>query len=475
MAPSLSSLKDKILNDLTEKESDLKAALKHSKILITDDDEDQLKMYTEYLGFFHAKDVTTTTSPLIAIQMAAQKNYNMVISDLEMPDMNGDILLQKLRELPGYEDIPYVLCSGFLKKEDLFLALEFSIGGFLVKPFTIEKFIDELKIVLCLEGSEKEIKLLRNQVDGFIKSGQQLFAIDMLYEKQGANPEKKVGQVILELLGDCYESLGDYKKAESHYLDILAKNPKDVRVTNKLIKNLFNQEKVGEAIQRMESQNLLSPNNIGRHVKLANHYLDADDIVKAEKSFEKVMSLDQTNQEAKNGLGKVYFSQGEYAKGINIFRHTEQSSELATYFNNLGIGLVKKRKFEEAIKLYCNAISVLSDSEKIPSLLFNIGLAYYKANQPKKGISFFKVALDKMPDYKKTIGVLQQLFQLDDDKGELEFGQWLAMVDTKETQKIIDSNVPGDEAIKLQEEKEKVDLDKLELDEVETNYKKYSV
>jgi len=123
------------------------------QILFVDDEEPLAslgKHMLERLGYT----VAAKTSPKEALNLFQKKpgNFNLVITDLTMPNMTGDTLAVKLMQIkPG---IPVVLCTGhsdYFTKEK---ALSIDIKGFLMKPHSMRELATTIRTVL--DGKKNE-------------------------------------------------------------------------------------------------------------------------------------------------------------------------------------------------------------------------------------------------------------------------------------------------------------------------------
>jgi len=77
-----------------------------------------------------------------------KQEFDLIISDIKMPGMNGIETLKKIRELrtaAGKPSIPEVLITGYVEEASLKNALELKVAGFIYKPFSTEEFIAAVK------------------------------------------------------------------------------------------------------------------------------------------------------------------------------------------------------------------------------------------------------------------------------------------------------------------------------------------
>ena len=111
--------------------------LKGLRVLVVDDSEDTTEMVQHLLQMSGAT-VNVASSGLEALRLAQGTHYDVVLSDISMPGMDGFELLGKLRKLPGKEDVPAVALTGFGRPEDVQRATREGFFAHLTKPFDIE-------------------------------------------------------------------------------------------------------------------------------------------------------------------------------------------------------------------------------------------------------------------------------------------------------------------------------------------------
>ncbi|MEA1901589.1 MAG: ATP-binding protein [Thermodesulfobacteriota bacterium] len=119
----------------------------NERILVVDDEkmvvEIQQKMLMR-LGY----DVISCTSSVEALKafQANPDNFDLIITDMTMPNMTGDQLAQKIMEIRT--DIPIILCSGFSEKMSNEKAKSLGIKEFLMKPVLIKDLSITIRRVL---------------------------------------------------------------------------------------------------------------------------------------------------------------------------------------------------------------------------------------------------------------------------------------------------------------------------------------
>jgi PAS domain S-box-containing protein len=98
--------------------------------------------------------VETKTNPMDALELFSSKSdqFDLVISDMTMPQMNGDILMKKFFEVRS--DIPIILCTGFSEKVDEETAREIGFVEYMEKPLDMKNFA--FKVRKVLDGTPRE-------------------------------------------------------------------------------------------------------------------------------------------------------------------------------------------------------------------------------------------------------------------------------------------------------------------------------
>ena len=126
---------------------DAKLEEKMPRILIVDDEEPVRSVVKKVLSAFN---VVEAENGKIALQLANKATPDLVIADINMPEMDGLELLSNLRD--KYPDVPVVGLSGYVKSED---AQSFGFDGFLDKPLSLTELEEQVRVSLK-KGEEEE-------------------------------------------------------------------------------------------------------------------------------------------------------------------------------------------------------------------------------------------------------------------------------------------------------------------------------
>jgi CheY-like chemotaxis protein len=102
-------------------------------VLVVDDVPDVTEMI-ELLLKHAGYDVSTAESAQDALHLARLNHYDLVISDIGMPDMNGYELAAALRELAAYNKTPLIAVTGYSEYDDRGRAVRAGFNVHLTKP-----------------------------------------------------------------------------------------------------------------------------------------------------------------------------------------------------------------------------------------------------------------------------------------------------------------------------------------------------
>jgi len=114
------------------------------RVLVVDDAPDvteMLGMVMRYAGY----EVTTALSAPEAFDAARRDRFDVVVSDIGMPGMNGYQLAEALRALPDYAAVPLVAVTGFTMYDDRERARASGFDDFLTKPISPTDLLDAVK------------------------------------------------------------------------------------------------------------------------------------------------------------------------------------------------------------------------------------------------------------------------------------------------------------------------------------------
>ena len=106
------------------------------KFLVVDDFSTMRRIVRGLLKEMGCNNVDEAEDGAVALQMLKSNRYDFVVSDINMPNMNGFDLLKALKADGNLKHIPVLMVTAEARKEDILLAAQSGAAGYVVKPFT---------------------------------------------------------------------------------------------------------------------------------------------------------------------------------------------------------------------------------------------------------------------------------------------------------------------------------------------------
>lgn len=116
------------------------------RILLVDDSVIQLRALNDMLK--EKYDVQMATSGMQALKLITKKMPDIIFLDYEMPECDGKMTMQMLREVEGAQDIPIVFLTGVKDKAHIEAVLKLKPAGYLLKPASADKIFETLDKML---------------------------------------------------------------------------------------------------------------------------------------------------------------------------------------------------------------------------------------------------------------------------------------------------------------------------------------
>ncbi|TFZ08359.1 chemotaxis response regulator CheY [Ramlibacter humi] len=106
------------------------------KFLIVDDFSTMRRIVRNLLKEAGHANADEAEDGAVALQKIKGGGFDFVVSDINMPNMNGFELLAAIRAEPSTKNLPVLMITAEARKEDIVLAAQNGASGYIVKPFT---------------------------------------------------------------------------------------------------------------------------------------------------------------------------------------------------------------------------------------------------------------------------------------------------------------------------------------------------
>ena len=106
------------------------------KFLIVDDFSTMRRIVRGLLKEIGYQNAEEAEDGAVALQMLKNGAYDFVVSDINMPNMNGFELLASIKQDDALKHLPVLMVTAEARKEDIVRAAQDGAAGYIVKPFT---------------------------------------------------------------------------------------------------------------------------------------------------------------------------------------------------------------------------------------------------------------------------------------------------------------------------------------------------
>ncbi|PAF45775.1 chemotaxis response regulator CheY [Helicobacter sp. 11S02629-2] len=119
------------------------------KLLIVDDSSTMRRIIKNTLQRLGYEDILEAEHGADAWnQLSTVDGIQVLITDWNMPEMNGLELVKKVRAEPKYKNIPIIMVTTEGGKTEVIAALKAGVNNYIVKPFTPQVLKEKLEVVL---------------------------------------------------------------------------------------------------------------------------------------------------------------------------------------------------------------------------------------------------------------------------------------------------------------------------------------
>ena len=117
-------------------------------ILVVDDFSTMRRIVRNLLKEIGFANVDEAEDGQVALNKLRAGAFEFVVSDLNMPNMNGFELLRQIRADDKLKSLPVLLVTAEAKKEDIVTAAQIGASGYIVKPFTKATLEEKVQKIL---------------------------------------------------------------------------------------------------------------------------------------------------------------------------------------------------------------------------------------------------------------------------------------------------------------------------------------
>ena len=121
---------------------------KELRFLIVDDFSTMRRIVRNLLKESGYADADEAEDGVIALQKLRNSTFDFVVSDINMPNMNGFQLLGEIKKDDKLKHLPVLMVTAEARKEDIVAAAQGGAAGYIVKPFTKATLEEKVAAIL---------------------------------------------------------------------------------------------------------------------------------------------------------------------------------------------------------------------------------------------------------------------------------------------------------------------------------------
>lgn len=223
------------------------------KVLYVEDDKDIQAEIHDFLGrFFPVIDLAL--NGLEGLELYKKKHYDIVISDINMPKMNGIDMISAIKEINENQKI--IVTSAYNEPKYLIKLIDSGVDKFVLKPFNNKQFLSVLYMISEQIYFKKQNELLQEKIASNIVQAQTI--VDMIEHGIVILEDEKITQVnqqFLEMAG--YENQETFYKEISNLSSLfeVRKDYVDANSNKELVELLESRkDKINKAVMKKDKQ-----------------------------------------------------------------------------------------------------------------------------------------------------------------------------------------------------------------------------
>ena len=118
------------------------------KFLVVDDSSTMRRIVANTLNNIGYNDVTLAEDGLDAIKKIKSNQFDAIMTDWNMPHMDGLELVKRTRQMESYKDVPIIMITTEGGKAQVITALRNGVNNYIIKPFNSRTLQEKLEDII---------------------------------------------------------------------------------------------------------------------------------------------------------------------------------------------------------------------------------------------------------------------------------------------------------------------------------------
>lgn len=373
---------------------------KNKPVAIIMPTQEEVDFFTIALAESGFRRVTAFKSTTEAYEVTTRQQFDVFVTRMEMPVMNGIVYIQKIRETGNYGSETHLFVCDKLSGDLLTLLFELDLPYVLTKPFqkpiAVAKFAHIVTTEANIPGEEVKFRDARSAYFNNLLD----MASEMVEGVLKLKPDLEKAQL---LKGDILLKEGNVAGAGVVYNEVLQRNKQSMTAGHKLAQIAVLENRPRDAALLLSRMADLNPYHIKILENAGISCLKADMLPEAERHMAKLAVADVSNKVVGNVVAEVRIKQGNYDDVVNCLSKTHTEKEIIQFLNNAGVKLSKENDVAGALKMYKSAVLQLDGKTPLLyAIYYNMGLAYKRLDDKMNAAVCWRKSLKLNADFDKA-------------------------------------------------------------------------
>jgi len=143
-------------NNMSEPTASEDAKIAQSKVLVVDDNPQNLELLVAYLDKLGCQ-IATAVDGIDALEKVSRESPDLILLDIMMPRMSGFEVCRKLKSAPATRDIPIIMVTALNELGDIERGVESGTDDFITKPVNRLELTTRVRSLLRVRHLQSEL------------------------------------------------------------------------------------------------------------------------------------------------------------------------------------------------------------------------------------------------------------------------------------------------------------------------------
>lgn len=120
----------------------------NQKVVLIADDSEMVRNFHSYILKNAGFTIISAIDGADALEKLLQHDVNLVVTDINMPNMNGYEFVKRIRGMDGYDDLPVIIISTESEARDKQKGYDAGANVYIVKPTPPDQLVESINLLL---------------------------------------------------------------------------------------------------------------------------------------------------------------------------------------------------------------------------------------------------------------------------------------------------------------------------------------